>query len=68
MNAGLARNWWAVGVRGVLAVVYGVAVLVLPPPTLALLVVMFAVYLAADGAFAILAATWAARRDERWPC
>jgi uncharacterized membrane protein HdeD (DUF308 family) len=67
MNAGLARNWWAVGVRGVLAVVYGVAVLVLPPPTLASLVVMFAVYLAADGAFAILAATWAARRDERWP-
>ena len=48
-DAGLARDWWAVGVRGVLAVVFGVAVLVLPPPTLASMVVTFAVYLAADG-------------------
>ncbi|SDR63499.1 Uncharacterized membrane protein HdeD, DUF308 family [Rhizobiales bacterium GAS113] len=66
MSAGLARNWWAVGLRGVLAVLFGVAVLVLPPSTLASLVVMFGAYLAADGLFAILAATWAAQRDERW--
>jgi uncharacterized membrane protein HdeD (DUF308 family) len=66
-DAGLARNWWAVGVRGVLAVAFGLAVLALPPPTLASLVVWFATYLAADGIFAILAATWAARRGERWP-
>jgi uncharacterized membrane protein HdeD (DUF308 family) len=66
-GAGLARNWWAVGLRGVLAVVFGLAILALPPPTLASLVVMFAAYLAADGIFALLAATWAARRGERSP-
>jgi uncharacterized membrane protein HdeD (DUF308 family) len=65
LNAGLARNWWAVGLRGILAVAFGLAVLALPPPTLASLIVWFAAYLAADGIFALLAATWAARRGER---
>ena len=68
MNAGLARNWWAVGVRGVLAVVFGVAVLVLPPPTLASLVVCSPSYLAADGVFAILAATWQRGGTSAGPC
>ena len=61
----MARNWWAVGVRGVLAVAFCLAVLALPPPTLASLIVMFAAYLAADGIFALIAATRAARRGER---
>jgi uncharacterized membrane protein HdeD (DUF308 family) len=64
-DAGLARNWWAVGVRGVLAVAFGLAVLALPPPTLASLIAWFAAYVAADGVFALLAATWAARWGER---
>jgi hypothetical protein len=65
LNACLARNWWAVGLRGILAVAFGLAVLALPSPTLASLIVWFAAYLAADGIFALLAATWAARRAER---
>jgi uncharacterized membrane protein HdeD (DUF308 family) len=65
MNARLARKWWAVGLRGVIALVFGLALLVLPPPTLASLVVMFGAYLAVDGIFAILATTWAAQRDGR---
>jgi len=66
MSAGLARNWWAMGVRGIAAILFGLAILLLPPPTLASLVLLFGAYVAADGAFAIVAAVRAARRGARW--
>ena len=66
MSAGLARNWRVFGLRGVAAGVFGLGVLVLPPPTLASLVLLFAAYVVADGILAILAGTRGAGRDERW--
>jgi uncharacterized membrane protein HdeD (DUF308 family) len=66
MSAGLARNWWAVALRGVAAVVFGLGIILLPPPTLASLVLLFAAYVVADGILAILAATREASRGERW--
>ena len=65
MSAALARNWWAVGIRALSAAVVALSIAVLPRPSVAGLAVMLAVYIAADGAFAILAGR-AARRDERW--
>jgi uncharacterized membrane protein HdeD (DUF308 family) len=62
----LARNWWAVGARGIAAALFGLAVLALPAPTMASLVLLFAAYLAADGAFAIVVGIRAAQRSERW--
>jgi uncharacterized membrane protein HdeD (DUF308 family) len=55
MSAGLARNWWAVGLRGILTVPFGLSVLVPPSPTVASFVLLFSVYIAGDGIFAILA-------------
>jgi uncharacterized membrane protein HdeD (DUF308 family) len=66
MNAGLARNWRSVGLRGVAAVVFGLGVLLLLPPTVASLVLLFAAYIAADGIFAVLAGRREAGRGERW--
>jgi uncharacterized membrane protein HdeD (DUF308 family) len=66
MSAGLARNWRAVGLRGVAAVVFGLGVLMLPPPTVASLVLLFAAYVTADGILAVLAGTREADRGERW--
>jgi uncharacterized membrane protein HdeD (DUF308 family) len=66
MSAGLARNWWAVGLRGAAAMLFVIAILCLPSPTIASLMLMFAAYVAADGAFAILAGMRAAPRGERW--
>jgi uncharacterized membrane protein HdeD (DUF308 family) len=66
MSAGLARNWWSVALRGAAAVIFGLCVLVLPRSALASFVLLFAAYLAADGAFAIVAGARAARRGERW--
>lgn len=66
MSAALARNWWAIGLRAFLAVAFVIAVLLLPRPTLGALVLMFAAYMAADGALAIVSGLRAMRCDEFW--
>jgi uncharacterized membrane protein HdeD (DUF308 family) len=66
MSALLAQNWWAVALRGVFAILFGLAAIVLPGVTLGSLVLLFAVYMVADGIFAILAGVRAARHRERW--
>src|SRR5215831_6819549 len=65
-SAGLARNWWAVGLRAVAAITFILATILLPRPTLAALIMMFAAYVAADGLLAIVAGVRAMRRRERW--
>jgi uncharacterized membrane protein HdeD (DUF308 family) len=66
MSTRLARNWWAVGIRGIAAALFAIAILALPSPTTASLVLLFAAYIAADGAMAIVAGMRAAPRGERW--
>jgi uncharacterized membrane protein HdeD (DUF308 family) len=66
MSAALARNWWLIGLRALAAVVFILCVALLPLQNIASLVVLFAAYVVADGALAILAGLWAARRGERW--
>ena len=67
MSAALARNWWAIWLRGAAALLFGLAVLSFRRPALGALALLFAAYLAADGTMAIIAAWRAARRGERWP-
>ena len=66
MSALLARNWWAMALRGVAAIAFGLTALFLPGLTLAVLVLLFAAYMLVDGVLDILAAIRAARRQERW--
>ena len=66
MSEALARNWWAMALRGVLAIVFGVIALVLPGVTMLSLVIVFAAYALVDGVLAIVAAVRSARRHERW--
>jgi uncharacterized membrane protein HdeD (DUF308 family) len=64
----LVRDWWMMALRGVLAVVFGLAVLMWPDLTLSVIVVMFGVYALADGATAIAAGVHAsARLLDAWP-
>ena len=65
-DTGLARNWRAIGVRGIATVLFGVVILALPSPSLASLVLLFAAYVTADGIAAIVAGTRAMGRGERW--
>jgi uncharacterized membrane protein HdeD (DUF308 family) len=66
MSELLARNWWAVLLRGVVAILFGIVALFLPFVTLASLVLVFAAYMLADGVLAIVSAVKAARRHERF--
>jgi uncharacterized membrane protein HdeD (DUF308 family) len=66
MSALLARNWWAVLLRGIAAIIFGAIALLMPGVTLATLVLLFAAYMLVDGIFAIVSAIRAARRHERW--
>jgi uncharacterized membrane protein HdeD (DUF308 family) len=66
MSGLLARNWWAVMLRGVVAILFGLAALLMTRATLASLELVFAVYLLVDGVLAIVSAVRAARRGERW--
>ena len=66
MVAVLAKNWWAIGIRGVLGIVFGLIALFLPGATMLSLVLVFAAYAFADGVFGIVSAVRAARAHERW--
>jgi uncharacterized membrane protein HdeD (DUF308 family) len=66
MSEALARNWWAMALRGVLAIVFGLIALVLPGVTMLSLVMVFAAYALVDGVLAIVAAVRSATRHERW--
>jgi uncharacterized membrane protein HdeD (DUF308 family) len=62
----LARNWWAVLLRGVLAIVFGILALVWPDITVTALVALFGAFALVDGVFAIVAAIRAAERKTTW--
>jgi thiamine transporter ThiT len=66
MSAALARNWWLVALRGVIAILFGVLAFVAPGAFVLSLVLFFAAYMLADGVFAIVGAVRAAQRHERW--
>ena len=56
----LARNWWAIAIRGVLGILFGLVALFLPGATMLSLVLIFAAYTFVDGVFAIISAVRAA--------
>jgi len=66
MSAVLAQNWWAVALRGAIAILFGLFALFQPGVTMLSLVVVFGAYALVDGIFAIVAATRAAGHHERW--
>ena len=55
MAGSLVRSWWAFVLQGVLAIAVGVAAFVVPGPTLAAFIAVFAVYAFVTGAFEIVA-------------
>ena len=62
----LARNWWALALRGLLGIVTGVLIFAVPGTALAGLVLVFGAYALADGAFSVVAALRGARGDRSW--
>src|SRR5215217_7417001 len=62
----LGRNWWALALRGVAAILLGIFAFAWPGITLFVLVLFFGAYMLVDGIFAIVAAVRAAGEEDRW--
>lgn len=66
MGTLLARNVWTVALRGIIAILFGIAIIVWPAITLAALIALFG-FFALIGGFALLIAAIRQRRtDEPW--
>lgn len=66
MSEVLAESWWAVGLRGILGILFGLICLLTPGLAVEVFVILFAAYMLVDGVFAIAAGIKAARNGERW--
>jgi uncharacterized membrane protein HdeD (DUF308 family) len=62
----LASRWWALVVRGLAAIVFGVVAIVAPRFGLYTLVVLFGAYALVDGLFNLVLAGRSARAGRRW--
>ena len=50
----MARNWWMLLVRGIAAILFGIAVFLIPGLALAVMVLLWGAYVLVDGIFAIV--------------
>ena len=62
----ISRVWWAIALRGVLAVLFGVVALFYTGQTLLALVFVFGAYAVLNGLFAIVGAVRAGEAHRRW--
>jgi uncharacterized membrane protein HdeD (DUF308 family) len=66
MIEAVARNWWLLALRGVLAIIFGVLAFIWPGITLIVLVLMFGAYALVDGIFTIILAFSDQKGKQRW--
>ncbi len=62
----LGKNWWAILIRGVAAIVFGILAFIWPGVTLIVLVALFGAYAFVDGVFSVVAAVRAAEHHAHW--
>jgi uncharacterized membrane protein HdeD (DUF308 family) len=61
-----AARWWAVLLRGIVAITFGVLAFAWPGVTVSTLVLLFGFYALVDGVFSLLTALGGRRREDRW--
>jgi uncharacterized membrane protein HdeD (DUF308 family) len=66
LSDALAASWWAVGLRGIFGIAFGIICLAVPGVALFTLVLLFSAYMLVDGVFAIVAGVRQASHGERW--
>ena len=62
----LRNNWWALVLRGVMAILFAIITFAVPGITIAVLVTIFGFYALFDGIFAIVSTVKAVQGHRRW--
>lgn len=62
----LARYWWALVLRGILGIVFGVLAFLWPGVTIEVLVLFFGAYMLVDGVFTLIAAIGGRAGTQHW--
>jgi uncharacterized membrane protein HdeD (DUF308 family) len=62
----LTRHWWAVGLRGLAAIIFGALALLVPGLTLQVLILFFGAYILVDGVMAIVLAVMGRENMRHW--
>ena len=62
----LADGWWAVGLRGLFGIAFGLICLLAPQAAILALILLFSAYMLVDGVLAIASGIKAAQNGERW--
>ena len=66
MNATLARHWWALALRGVIAVLFGIIALTAPGTVLLSIALFFGIYLLIDGVIGLVSTVRAVTAHGHW--
>jgi uncharacterized membrane protein HdeD (DUF308 family) len=66
MNATLASHWWAIMLRGVMGVVFGIIALAAPGAVLLSLALLFGIYLLIDGVLGLVSTYRAVTAQGHW--
>jgi uncharacterized membrane protein HdeD (DUF308 family) len=64
--AELARNWWVIVLRGVIAILLGLAAFLWPGLTWLALVFVFGIYAIADGLLSVITGVRRSKNESRW--
>jgi len=62
----LSSNWWALALRGALAILFGLVTFTMPGLTLAAIIALIGVFMLVEGVLAIMAAIRGMREHDRW--
>ena len=62
----LAKHWWALAIRGVLAILFGILTAFVPGLTLTALIFMFGAYAIIEGGFNVIAGIRGRRVERAW--
>jgi len=66
MSIAFTTNWWALVIRGLAAIFFGILAFVWPGITVAALILVFGAYAIVDGIFALIAGVRAPKSLKRW--
>jgi uncharacterized membrane protein HdeD (DUF308 family) len=58
--------WWMILMRGIFAILFGIAAFIWPGPTIEMLVLLFGAYALVDGIFAVIVGIQQYGENERW--